>query len=171
MLIVLFIMFLIMIVIGMIFTNYGDENYMSDGSEWLGLIGIGGAILGATAEVFVVAGMISAGVNISQLQVADSKIAMYEEENNKIQEQISSIVENYKDYEKNTYTESLKNIDIKNTDVVVLAQLYPDLKADGMVTKQIDIYTENNNKIKELKEQKLDYQVAKWWLYFGKIDK
>ena len=40
-----------------------------------------------------------------------------------------------------------------------------------MVIKQMDIYTENNNKIKELKEQKLDYQIAKWWLYFGKIDK
>ena len=160
MLIVLFIIFLIMIVIGLVWESL----------DWDGF-GFPTVFLGGIAEVGVVIGMIVAGINISQLQVADSKIAMYEEENNKIQEQISSIVENYKDYEKNTYTESLKNIDIKNTDVVVLAQLYPDLKADGMVTKQMDIYTENNNKIKELKEQKLDYQVAKWWLYFGKIDK
>lgn len=162
MLIVLFIIFLIMIVIGLVWV--GLATYDDD------LCGIT-VLIGGIAECCVVIGMIIAGVNISQLQVADSKIAMYEEENNKIQEQISSIVENYKDYEKNTYTESLKNIDIKNTDVVVLAQLYPDLKADGMVTKQMDIYTENNNKIKELKEQKLDYQIAKWWLYFGKIDK
>ena len=160
MLIVLFIIFLIMIVIGLVWESL----------DWDSL-GFPTVFLGGIAEVGVVIGMIAAGINISQLQVADSKIAMYEEENNKIQEQISSIVENYKDYEKNTYTESLKNIDIRNTDVVVLAQLYPDLKADGMVTKQMDIYTENNNKIKELKEQKLDYQVAKWWLYFGKIDK
>ena len=162
MLIVLFIIFLIMIVIGLVWM--GLATFDDD------LCGIT-VLIGGILELCVVIGMIVAGVNISRLQVADSKIAMYEEENNKIQEQISSIVENYKDYEKNTYTESLKNVDIKNTDVVVLAQLYPDLKADGMVTKQMEIYTENNNKIKELKEQKLDYQVAKWWLYFGKIDK
>lgn len=162
MLIVLFIIFLIMIVIGLVWMGVGDWD------DELGGITV---FIGGILELCVVTGIIVAGVNISRLQVADSKIAMYEEENNKIQEQISSIVENYKDYEKNTYTESLKNIDIKNTDVVVLAQLYPDLKADGMVTKQMDIYTENNNKIKELKEQKLDYQIAKWWLYFGKIDK
>lgn len=162
MLIVLFIIFLIMIVIGLVCI------VLSTFDEDLGGITF---LLGGIGEICVITAMIVAAVNISKLQVADSKIAMYEEENNKIQEQISSIVENYKDYEKNTYTESLKNIDIKNTDVVVLAQLYPDLKADGMVTKQMDIYTENNNKIKELKEQKLDYQVAKWWLYFGKIDK
>lgn len=162
MLIVLFIIFFIMIVIGLVWMEVGDWD------DELGGITV---LIGGILELCVVTGMIVAGVNISKLQVADSKIEMYEEENKKIQEQISSIVENYKDYEKNTYTESLKNIDIKNTDVVVLAQLYPDLKADGMVTKQMDIYTENNNKIKELKEQKLDYQVAKWWLYFGKIDK
>lgn len=160
MLIVLFIIFLIMIIIGLVWESLDCDSF-----------GFAAVFLGGIAECCVVIGMIIAGVNISQLQVADSKIAMYEEENNKIQEQISSIVENYKDYEKNTYTESLKNIDIKNTDVVVLAQLYPNLKADGMVTKQMDIYTENNNKIKELKEQKLDYQIAKWWLYFGKINK
>lgn len=162
MLIVLFIIFLIMIVIGLIWIGLSDFD-----EEMPGIT----VLIGGLLELCVVVGIIVAGVNISQLQIIDSKIAMYEEENNKIQEQISSIVENYKDYEKNTYTESLKNIDIKNTDVVVLAQLYPDLKADGMVTKEMDIYTENNNKIKELKEQKLDYQVAKWWLYFGKIDK
>jgi hypothetical protein len=73
-------------------------------------------------------------------------------------------------YEQSTYAESLKNIDISNTDIVVLTQLYPDLKSNEMVNTQIQIYQENNNKIKELKEQKLDYQVSKWWLYFGKIE-
>lgn len=166
MLIVLFIIFLLMIIIGHVIGVKGDEKY----SEILSFVGYGGEILGCAAEVFVVIAIIILAFCISNLKVADSKISMYEEENNKIQESISSIVENYKDYEKNTYTESLKNIDIKNTDVVVLTQLYPDLKADGMVNKQIEIYNENNNKIKELKEEKLDNQVAKWWLYFGTIE-
>ena len=36
--------------------------------------------------------------------------------------------------------------------------------------RQIDIYTANNDKIKQLKEQKLNNQVSKWRLYFGKVD-
>ena len=75
-----------------------------------------------------------------------------------------------KAYEQNTYTESLKNIDTANTDIVVLTQLYPDIKANEMVNTQIKIYQDNNNKIKNLKEEKLNYQVSKWWLYFGNIE-
>ena len=109
-------------------------------------------------------------VGLSDLKVADKKIAMYEEENKNIQTQVAEIVKNYQDYEKNTYTESLKNIDLSNTDVVVLAQLYPDLKANEMINKQIEIYQENNKKIKELKEQKINNEMSKWWLYFGEIE-
>jgi len=93
---------------------------------------------------------------------------MYEEENNNIQNSISQIVESYKNYEQNTYSESLKNIDTNNTDIIVLTQLYPELKSNEMVNKQIDIYQENNNKIKDLKEERINNEIAKWWLYFGK---
>ena len=93
---------------------------------------------------------------------------MYEEENNNIQNSISQIVEIYKNYEQNTYSESLKNIDTNNTDIIVLTQLYPELKSNEMVNKQIDIYQENNNKIKDLKEERINNEIAKWWLYFGK---
>lgn len=93
---------------------------------------------------------------------------MYEEENNNIQNSVSQIVESYKNYEQNTYSESLKNIDTNNTDIIVLTQLYPELKSNEMVNKQIDIYQENNNKIKGLKEEKINNEIAKWWLYFGK---
>lgn len=93
---------------------------------------------------------------------------MYEEENNNIQNSVSQIVESYKNYEQNTYSESLKSIDTNNTDIIVLTQLYPELKSNEMVNKQIDIYQENNNKIKCLKEEKINNEIAKWWLYFGK---
>ena len=93
---------------------------------------------------------------------------MYEEENNNIQNSVSQIVESYKNYEQNTYSESLKSIDTNNKDIIVLTQLYPELKSNEMVNKQIDIYQENNNKIKGLKEEKINNEIAKWWLYFGK---
>lgn len=162
MLIVLFAIFLIMIIIGLIwigYSGYADEEFFPNATIFLGGI----------FELIVVIAMIFNGYNISKLQVSDRKIAMYQEENNNIQTQITDIVDNYMKYESNTYDKSLKNIDLKNTDVVVLTQLYPNLKSDEMVKTQIEIYQKNNEAIKKLKEEKLDYEVSKWWLYFGKI--
>ena len=171
MLIILFIIFLAMIIIGLIMYQVADnKDWTAKGREEMEGFSIVGTILGCICEFVTVIGIIFTSWNISQLKVSDRKIKMYEEENNNIQSSISSIDENYKEYEQNTYSESLKDIDIGNTDIVVLTQLYPDLKSNEMVNTQIQIYQENNNKIKELKEKKLDYEVAKWWLYFGKIE-
>lgn len=119
-------------------------------------------------ELIIVSAIIFNASQICQLKISDKKIEMYEEENNNIQNSVSQIVESYKNYEQNTYSESLKNIDTNNTDIIVLTQLYPELKSNEMVNKQIDIYQENNNKIKGLKEEKINNEIAKWWLYFGK---
>ena len=45
--------------------------------------------------------------------------------------------------------------------------MYPELKSDKLVEEQISVYEENNKKIRELKEDKIDLKVKKWWLYFG----
>jgi hypothetical protein len=119
-------------------------------------------------ELIIVSAIIFNASQICQLKISDKKIEMYEEENNNIQNSVSQIVESYKNYEQNTYSESLKNIDTNNTDIIVLTQLYPELKSNEMVNKQIDIYQENNNKIKDLKEERINNEIAKWWLYFGK---
>ena len=119
-------------------------------------------------ELIIVSAIIFNASQICQLKISDKKIEMYEEENNNIQNSVSQIVESYKNYEQNTYSESLKSIDTNNTDIIVLTQLYPELKSNDMVNKQIDIYQENNNKIKGLKEEKINNEIAKWWLYFGK---
>lgn len=159
MLIVLFMIFLIMITIGLVWLNKSYDD------DFAGLT----IVLGGIFELIVVIAIIFNAYNISKLQVSDRKIAMYQEENNNIQTQITDIVDNYMKYESNTYDKSLKNIDLKNTDVVVLTQLYPNLKSDEMVETQIEIYQKNNEAIKKLKEEKLDCEVSKWWLYFGKI--
>lgn len=166
MLIILFIIFLLKIILDVIIYKIGDENY----SEGLTVFSELGIILGCMCEFCTVIVIVINCYNISILKISDSKITMYEQENNDIQNQISEIIENYKKYEQNTYSESLKNIDTHNPDIIVLTQLYPDLKSNEMINKQIDIYQENNNKIKELKEEKLNNEVAKWWLYLGKIE-
>ena len=167
MLIVLFIIFLLMIIIGFSLAKWADEGYEHEGMFIFASLG---TVLGCIAEFIVVCCIIGCAYGISQLKIADRKIEMYQKENNNIQNQVAEIVKNYQDYEQNTYTESLKNIDISNTDVVVLTQLYPDIKSNEMVNKQIQIYQDNNNKIKEIKEEKLNNEICKWWLYFGNIE-
>lgn len=95
-------------------------------------------------------------------RVIDQKIAMYTEENEKIEMQMDELVTQYMEYESSAYGE------LKGESGITLISLYPELKADTLVSKQIEIYTENNQKIKELKEKAINISNYKWWVYFGK---
>ena len=96
-------------------------------------------------------------------KVIDEQISMYEEENIKIEATIDSVVKDYLGYEKDTY----KTIrDDENTIASVIA--YPELASSELVVKQLEVYVANNEKIKELKKDKIELSREKWWLYFGK---
>lgn len=92
----------------------------------------------------------------------ESKINMYTEENQNIEEDMNILVEQYMNYESDTFG------NLKNESSITLVSLYPELKADTLVEKQIEIYTENNKKIKELKEKIINISNYKWLLYFGR---
>lgn len=92
---------------------------------------------------------------------AREKIKMYQTENNKIENQIGELVKGYMDYESETY----KNF--KNESSITMVNLYPDLKSNELVQKQMNIYLTNNDKIKELNEKEIDTKIGKWLLYFG----
>ena len=124
----------------------------------------GGIALTVVSSLILIACLVAAVVlaaNVSGLCVIDQKIEMYEEENTKIEEQISEVVKQYQDYENGIFTE------ISPESAVTLVSLYPELKADTLVQKQIEVYLANNDKIKELKETKINGSVQCWWLYFG----
>lgn len=91
-----------------------------------------------------------------------SKINMYVEENKNIEEDMNILVEQYMNYESDTYG----NLKIESS--IALISLYPELKADTLVEKQIEIHTSNNEEIKRLKEKLINISNYKWWLYFGK---
>ena len=91
----------------------------------------------------------------------DQKIQMYQEENEKIEEDVSVIITQYMEHENETFNMS------KIESSTVLIQMYPELKSNELVSKQIDIYNENNKKIKKLKLEKIKNQKAKFYLYFG----
>ena len=92
----------------------------------------------------------------------DEKIAMYYEENTKIEAQVDDIVERYMEYESETFKVS------PDDSPLVIASLYPELKSNTLVESQIEVYVENNEKIKELKEGLIGAGARRWWLYFGK---
>lgn len=91
----------------------------------------------------------------------EKQIVMYQEENAIIEQQISTLVENYMKYEGQTFKE------FSPEDGMALVSLYPELKSDQLVMRQIDLYTENNAQIKKLKGKLIDVNSTKWWLYFG----
>lgn len=91
----------------------------------------------------------------------DQKIQMYQEENEKIEEDVNVIITQYMGHENETFDMS------KIESSTVLIQMYPELKSNELVSKQIDIYNENNKKIKKLKLEKIKNQKAKFYLYFG----
>lgn len=109
--------------------------------------------------LFVIA--IFLGISVSNGRIIDEKIAMYQEENTKIEKQIDTLVSNYMDYESDAYEK------FKSESSITLVSMYPELKSDKLVEEQISVYEENNKKIRELKEDKIKLKVKKWWLYFG----
>lgn len=101
-------------------------------------------------------------IHVSGGSVIDKKIAMYQKENTKIENQMDVLVSQYMKFETDIYGE------LKNESSITLVSLYPDLKSDELVKKQIDVYESNNKEIRKMKEKKINLKVLKWWLYFGK---
>lgn len=130
------------------------EHSYNDGFIGLGMFGIAIAILSVIAIVIL-------GVDVSNLSVIDDRIAMYQEENAKIEEQIAEVVKQYQEYETDIFAE------VNPDSAITLVSLYPELKSDSLVNSQIEVYVSNNQKIKELREEEITGSVKRWWLYFG----
>lgn len=120
-----------------------------------------GGFFGLMTIVVLIALVITTGTIVNG-RVIDQKIEMYTEENKVIETQIETVVSKYMEYESNTLAE------FKIDDAIALITLYPELKADGLVNAQIEIYQANNAEIKNLKKSKINISNAKWWVYFGK---
>lgn len=99
--------------------------------------------------------------SVVQSKYTVEMITMYEQQNNQIEEQIDTVVKQYQEYESDTYAMT------SSESSITLVSLYPDLKSDELVKKQIKVYQDNNKKITELKEKQINAKASKWWLYFG----
>lgn len=126
--------------------------------------GLLGVFLGTIPLVICIIVAIFLTAQVSNLSVIDQKVEMYEQENAKIEQQIETAVTAYQQHEKDVFTT------VKPNSYMQLISLYPELKSDTLVKTQIKTYQNNNKKIKELKEQAINGNVKRWWLYFGHKD-
>lgn len=102
------------------------------------------------------------GVILVNSKDVDERIAMYEEQNAKIEAQVSEAVELYMTHEDEVFDKA------KADSSITLVSLYPELKSDTLMQELTSTYTDNNKKICELKEEKITAKRAKFWLYFGR---
>ena len=133
-----------------------DEKTGVDSDICFGISGIGMVV-----GFFALLGLIIVGVNVKSLSVIDDRIAMYEEENARIEQQVADVVEQYQKYETDIFME------VAPESAVTMVSLYPELKSDSLVQAQIEVYTENNKTIRDLRDKQIKGNVYRWWLYFG----
>ena len=118
-----------------------------------------GITAGASIIIFLIG--ISVVMPVNE-RVIDEKIAMYQEENTRIEESIDAMVAQYMQYE----TETFGNV-ADGANPIAYVSLFPELKSDSLVKNQIDIYYSNAEKIKALKVQKIEISNTRWLLYLG----
>ena len=158
MLILLFCIFALILAAGIVvYKVFGYKMYQKD-IEWiyyiLNTIGVIGCAVVAIAALVV-------GITYSHHRIIDQRIKMYETENVQIEERIATAVNGYMKYESDTFDK------YDHDDALGLVTLFPELKSDSLISKQIEVYMENNKQIKMLKEEKLSYRIYAWWLFFG----
>lgn len=145
----------ILVMVGLTILGFVKDN----GDVWCGVCA------GLVLSSFVVVGLLIAvliGVhNINTDKRIDAKIQLYTEENARIELMVTDAVETYLEHEYNIY-DSLQGENIQT-----LLVAYPEINSNELVQKQIEIFVENNNQIKKLREKKADLISWKFLVYFG----
>ena len=155
MIILLFIISITMLIISIIFNKKGNEA-RKDTAGWFASL-----IISSFATVIYLMVTLGFTASVVKSKYIVEKITMYEQQNNQIEERIDTVVKQYQEYESDTYAMT------SSESSITLVSLYPDLKSDELVKKQIKVYQDNNKKITELKEKQINAKASKWWLYFG----
>lgn len=148
MLILLTVIFIVLLILSILFIRDGDTRAVV-------------AVICFIIACFCAISMLIVGGKLVSGQTIQDKIAMYEAENAEIDSQICEIVEGYKSYEKETFEK------VSNKSANVLVELYPDLKTNELVQKQMEIYMSNKKKVVSLQEDLINQKPLRWWLYFG----
>ena len=84
------------------------------------------------------------------------KIEIYEEQNAQIEESIDAAVKAYCEHEQITYVQMSDG-----------AVAYPELASSELVKTQMEVWTSNTHELKKMKSKLVDFNKARYFLYFG----
>lgn len=150
----IFIISVIVFVVCVFYCNFIDDDF---GLFCLSALG---GIISIISTIIAFAFLIDGAGNYISWRNVDDKIAMYQEENKAIEQDIKYVVEQSRSHENDTYRDILDN-------PTALAIAFPELKSNELASKQIDLYVKNNDKIKSLKLKKIERENYAFWLFFG----
>jgi hypothetical protein len=149
-------MLYILLAIGLILIILGIRTYED------AITGLGVAIF----IVFLFITVIAAGIYNYDKSTINSRLTILEEQNQVVLSQIEPLVQQALDYESNTY----KDFKLDASKIVAFTQLYPDLKANDFLNKQIDIILANQEEIKQLKLDRASLNAYHFWLWTPKVN-
>jgi len=148
----LILLFLIFVIVFILISRFVKDEFTRGGLQ----------VFDAILVMIVFCALLWVTGKLVNTSTMDEMISMYTEENKHIENQIELVVDKYMEFENETFT------GLKSESFITLVSLYPELKSDELVKEQIELYQDNNFKLKELKKQKINTRVYKWWIYFGK---
>ena len=149
-------MLYILLLIGLILIISGIRTYED------ALTGLGAAIF---AVFFFVTAIVAGLYNYDKTTI-NSRLVVLEEQNQVVLSQIEPLVRQALEYESNTY----KDFKLDANKLIAFTQLYPDLKANDFLNKQIDIILANQAEIKQLKLDKASLNAYHFWLWTPRIN-
>ena len=133
--------------------------------DWADECGAFMVLAGVVALIVLAIVVPIAITNTIKIPQMEERIAIYKEENTRIEEQIKTVIETYQDYEQGIF-EDIDLDEISSEKLILLTSIYPELKSDAMIQELIQVYINNTNEIKSLRTQKLDHELWRWWLCF-----
>lgn len=148
-------MLYILLVLGIIITIWGG--FRDD--EGIILLGF---IVGIPS---LIALLIAGGIYNYDSSTINSRLDVLEEQNTTVLTQVEPIIQQALNYESSTY----KDLKLDVNKLIIFAQMYPELKANSFLNKQIDIILANQEEIKQLKLDKATLNAYHFWLWTPKI--
>lgn len=94
---------------------------------------------------------------------AKEQIAVYEEQNKIVLEQLEPLVNKYMHFEKNTF----KDLKFSSERLLLLSQAYPELKSNTFVETQINVILYNQREISKLKLSMAKLNAYRLWIGLG----
>lgn len=131
--------------------------FMSSGADLLELLAYVALIVLAICLIALVFNVAA----IANADTIDQKIALYESENAAIEEKLCETIATYLEHEKDL----ISNLTPETATTLLVK--YPELKSDTLVAAQIDSYIYNHRQLLGLREDKINIEKKKWWVYFG----